>query len=168
MKRQIFIALLLLLLIPQFITAKERGKINLYFEFDQLTQLRFGLTYNFTDDWGIRSSFGLSPLGPTTMSYNLMGVYRFLKPANPWQIDMEFGLPLSYINFIEDRWVDWDSNIDDPFEGWLAGVSARMGRRFSTGFWGARLGAAYWWEHQRDSGWKGFRLMPIVSAIYEM
>lgn len=167
MKKKTLLLILLILALPGILFAGEMKKVIPHIEFDQMMQLRFGLTYSFNEDWGLRSSLGFSPLGLTTFSYNLMGVYHFSAPERPWQFDLEFGLPLGYFNFLEGWIVDWDENIDDPFAGWLAGVSMRMSRRFSIGYFGLRLGGAAWGEHQRDSGWKEFRIMPIVALVYE-
>ena len=168
MKRKITILFLFLFVLCSYISAAEENRIlNWQIELDQMMQLRLGVTWNINDYWGFRGSLGAAPFGITTWSYNLMGIYHFSIPRQ-WEVDMEFGLPLGYFNFIEGRYVDWDPIIDDPFAGWLFGASLRAGYRFNFGMIGLRLGGAWWMEYQQDSGWKDPGIMPIVAAFYEL
>jgi len=167
MFRKLFSLLMLSLFLILPLYGKDIPGINFYLELDQMLSLKIGAEYSFSEKWGIRGSFGTSPLGLTTFTYSFMGVYHFSSPDDTWQFDLEWGLPLAYFNFIEGRYADWDPIIDDPFHGYLFGFSLLIGYRASECLWGLRIGGSIWIENQRDTGWKGPRFIPVVSLLYD-
>ena len=132
-------------------------------ELDQMLSIRFGAEYRTSERVGIRGSLGISPLGFPLISCSAAGVYHFRLPEKVFQVDAEAGLLLGYANFFEGEQLDLDPVIDNPFAGWLYGAAVSWGYRRNGCQLSLLSGAALWWEWQRDSGWKGPEVMPVVG-----
>lgn len=161
-----FAGLFLFLLLITVVNGEAQ---DLFLEADQMLQLRLGAEASLGSGgcpWALRGSFGVSPLGITTLSANLLGVCRVRNPERGGFLSLEAGLPLVYGDFLENNLVDWDPIIDDPYFGFLAGGAVRGGWRFGWGSPALRLGVALWWEFQRDSGWKGPGVLPVVALVF--
>ncbi len=111
---------------------------------------------------GVRGNIGASPFGPTCVSYALSGVGHLRKRDLPFQVDVELGMPLAYVDLIEDRYVDWNDKIDSPYAGWLIGGVVAWGYRRPPHQYSLTTGLTAWWEWQKD-GTKGPRTIPIVA-----
>ncbi len=145
---------------------EESGKLQLSLDFDQILSLRLGISLPVDDSLGLRLSFGASPFGIATMTYSGTGVCHFRAPEQRFQIDGEVGILLGYFNYFEGEYIDWDPIIDDPFHGIIPGVALVWGYRGKTGQYSLITGAGPWWEWQRNSGWTGPRIMPVVGLRY--
>ncbi len=137
-------------------------------DFDQILSIRAGLSLPFNETLGGRISFGASPFGIATMTYSGTGYYHFRAAERRFQLDGEVGILLGYFNYFEGEYVDWDPIIDDPFHGIIPGAVLVWGYRGKTGQYSLITGAGPWWEWQRDSGWKGPRIMPVAGLRYSL
>lgn len=136
-------------------------EIKFLLEVDQMLSLRGGVELLSEKSLGIKTAIGTSPGNILTYSSMFLIYYRFQPENNNWSFDLEFGLPIVYANFWENKYVDWDENISSPFAGWITGLSTII--RYNPWKLGLRLGAGMWWEWQEYNGLKGPRLMPIVA-----
>ncbi|MBN2435230.1 MAG: hypothetical protein JXK07_08205 [Spirochaetes bacterium] len=140
---------------------------NAYLELNQMLTPMVGCERKFNASWGVKAALGISPFSITTVSYNFMFVHHSDLQWKKWFIDIEAGIPLAYFDQIEDRYVDRDDIIDDPYAGWLFGADMVIYYRLQNSSIGLRLGFAQWIEHQQDSGWKGPFPMPVVSLVWD-
>lgn len=137
---------------------------RLYLELDQMLVLKVGTEYRIDESWGIKGGMGVSIFSPTTVGYELLGVYHIKATETKFQWDLELGMPLAYFDIIEGNLVDWDPIIDDPYAGWAFGGSLVWGHRFEKGgVLSLKTGAMGVIEYQRDSGWKNIGFLPEVS-----
>jgi hypothetical protein len=155
MRKAIAIALLFCSLSAGAQSRYDDGPWRFYLEFDQMFVLKFGAEYSLSPHWGVKAGFGCSVFGPTTMGYELVGVYHIMDEQDRFQWDVEFGLPIAYFNVFEGNVVDWDPMVDDPFAGWGPGASLVWGYRFAGGsVLSLKTGGLVVLEYQRDSGWR--------------
>ena len=160
----------LLIFFSANLTAKEyteKKSWNVYLELNQMFTLNIGVEYFLNNNWSIKGVVGTTPFSITSFTYNLLGVYHLKKPGDTWLIDFEFGVPIAYFDQFEGRYVDNDPIIDDPYAGWLFGISFLFSYNFGASSLGLRIGAGWWKEHQRDSGWKGDRVLPVVAIVWD-
>lgn len=160
MKKGIFLVFVFLLLSISLHSYQPDRKIGFHIEFDQMLSFKLGAEYRFNDAWGIRGGFGTGIPPGGTFTWNLKGYYRFTSPQNPWKVDAEIGMLQAYFNPIES------SQEFAPFHGYLPGLSLRFGRQTKIGLFALRAGGGFWMEHQKESGWKGRRIMPVVALNY--
>jgi len=107
--------------------------LSLYVELDRAFAAKIGVEYRFADQLGVKASAGVSLLGFTMFAYNILGVYHITDFDNPFQADIEVGLPLAYLDLLGE---------DGPFVGWVPGVSLALGYQNPEVFRiGLRVGA---------------------------
>ncbi|MDC7226795.1 MAG: hypothetical protein PQJ61_08515 [Spirochaetales bacterium] len=136
-------------------------------ELNQMLHIQLDVEYFFNDSIGMKAGFGVSPLGWTCFTYNVLVVYHLNLPEEHFQLDFEAGLPIAYFDFIEGRYVDWDPMIDDPYYGFLPGACLLISYRFNEEHaLGLRAGVAAMFEHNLDSGWKEPGVMPVFAIVY--
>ncbi|HAK45480.1 MAG TPA: hypothetical protein DCO79_06125 [Spirochaeta sp.] len=168
-KKMFFILIFFLLLIGSLCAENSRPERPWDFslELNQMLHLQFEVEYFINNSLGLKGGIGLGLLGITCITYNALIVYHLDLPTEHFQLDIEAGLPISYFDFIEGRYVDWDPIIDDPYFGLLPGATLLASYRFNEEqALGLRAGAAAMFEHQRDTGWKEPGVMPIVAIVY--
>ena len=161
--------MIILLFLIQFPVSADEDlpRVQYSIDFDQILSIRFGVYYPVVvRQGGVRFSLGVSPLGFPLISYSAAGVYHFRCSRRAFQLDAEAGLLLAYFNYFEGVCIDWDPIIDDPFHGWVAGAALVWGYRSNSRQYSLITGAGPWWEWQRDSGWKGPTVMPVVGLRY--
>ncbi len=113
-------------------------KWSLYVELDRMFAVKIGTEYRFTDHLGVKASAGVSTIGFPLISYNLLGVYHILDFENHLQLDVEFGLPLAYVDPVF---------AGGPLPGWVPGVSIALGYQNPQVFRvGLRAGFGYHFE----------------------
>ncbi len=170
MRKNILIILIFLTLPPTSLIAFEKNNErpwDLSAELSMMLTLQLDVEYFFNDSFGLKAGFGISLIGLTCFSYNMLFEYHLNLPTEHFQLDLEAGLPLAYFDFIEGRYVDWDPLIDDPFLGFLPGGGALFSYRFNEEHaLGLRAAAAVMFEHQRDTGWKTPGFIPILALVY--
>jgi hypothetical protein len=142
------------------------GAIQPYIELTQMLSVEIGADVSIGPRSGLRADIGASPLGPTCITYGLTGYRRLRAPQRPFQIDLELGMPLAYVDPFEETVVDWSDTIDSPFAGWLFGGSFVWGYRRLPRQYSIVTGYAAWWEWQADDGWKGPGGIFIVSLRF--
>lgn len=129
--------------------------------------INVGVILPLDDVKGLKFSLGASPFSIKTISYSATFYYTFPEDMENFSYFMELGLPLAYFDLLEDRYigdyyVDWDDNIDDPYAGWLTGLTL-TGEFYKR--WLVKVGISYWTEWQRDSGIK-HSIIPLISLSY--
>ncbi len=163
----LILVLLSLLVSTSFGTAAEKGSdlspITLHSELDMMFRIKIGPEFHLTPRWSLRGTLGLSPLGITMVAYNLYAVYYVRAPERKFQWDLEAGLLRGYFDFIEGRWVDWDSTIDEPYAGWAPGVACCWSYQSKKLRIGLRTGITYSFEIQGGE-WKEPRWFPDFAV----
>lgn len=109
--------------------------------------------------FGFRGGVGATPLNIKTINYSAVVYHKMKKGGKNFSYSLEAGMPIAYFDLLEDRYVDWDKNIDSPYAGWLFGSSLN-GEFFNTFF--LKTGVAYWIEWQEDDGFKN-GILPVIS-----
>lgn len=169
MRKILYILIFLFLSFPLIAqdSKNELNTVNAYFELDQMFAIKLGVEYNFNQQWGVKGALGASVFDIKVITYNLMGVYHIQESWKNWDLDFEYGVPQAYFDQLENRYVDWDPIIDDPYAGWLFGANILISYQTDSNKYGLRLGLSTMVEHQRDSGWKGPALIPIVALVWD-
>jgi len=165
--KRIFLFLFMLLISRGAIFTEPVEGLNFYLELNQMMAINLGVEYFFHEDWSFKGALGSSLGGVTTISYNLLGVYHLRDRDRPWQLDLEIGLPLGYLNPWEGAVLDWDERIQNPFYGFLAGMGLRVGRQTRYGLWALRIIPALWWEYQQGAPWKGPEVIPLAALVWD-
>ena len=136
---------------------------RLHLELDQMLCLKIGAEYSFSPRWGIKGALGPSFFGSGHVSYDLVGIHHFRDAESPFQLAMEFGLPIAYFNALEGEVFDRDPIIDDPYYGWCPGLNLVWGWKFKAGTLGLKTGVVALFEYQRDSGWRDPGVLPEIA-----
>ena len=138
---------------------------KIFLEMDQMFMLKIGAEQSLSPDWGIKFAAGVSAFGLTTFGYEVVGVYHLKPSENRFQLDLEFGLPVAYFNFLEGVIVDWDPNIEEPFAGWAPGADLVWGIRFNQGtVLCIKTGFLIPVEYQKHEGWStGMQVIPAMA-----
>lgn len=142
--------------------------VDFYIEVTQMFSMTFGVDMEINEEAGLKFSLGASPFSIKTISYSALFYYQLPEQFDNFNYYIEVGLPIGYFDLIEDTfffgtYVDWDDIIDDPYAGWLKGVT--LSGEFYDHFI-LKAGVAYWTEWQRDSGFKN-GVLPIISLAYK-
>ncbi len=137
--------------------------VNLYIELNQMFSINVGIEIKNDNNLGFRGSLGASPFDIKTISYSAVLFYKLPENFTNFDYSVELGIPIAYFDLFEGKYVDWDPIIDNPYAGWLLGVTIK------TEFfrhWLLKTGVAYWIEWQEDEGFKN-GVLPIVSLGYK-
>lgn len=159
-----FLAAAMLLAVPPLVAdpqPRDRPLWTFHLELDQMLCLKPGAERRIAPAWGLKGAAGITFAGH--ISYDLVGIRHFRAPDRTFQLDLEFGLPVAYVNFIEGVAADWDPVIDGPYAGWGPGFSLVWGRRFRAGRLGLKTGLFCVFEYQRDSGWRDPAFLPEIA-----
>ena len=163
----LFVLLVLCLSAVSAEASRSERPLDLYIEFSMMLSLQLGMEYYFNDYIGIKGGLGVSTFMITTWTYNLLGVYHFNLPAEHFQLDLEAGLPLAYLDLFEGRITDWDPQADSPFMGFMPGICILASYRFNEEHaLGLRVGGTAQLEYRFDDSWQRPGFMPVLALVY--
>jgi hypothetical protein len=145
---------------------RDSKDVKFYLELNQIMGINLGVHYSFTERFALKGAFGVAPFHWTSMSYSLLGSYLLNPAGKKWLFFVEGGMPIGYFDEFEGRYIDKDPYIDDPYHGFIVGGGILITRAVGLHRIGLRIGAGPWWEEQEHSGWKGPRIMPVVSLAW--
>ena len=149
-------------------SASGTKPLDISAELTAMLSCQIDLEYNFYGSAGIKAGGGICLMNPANITYSLLFVYHLEPLFDCFSLDLEAGMPLAYVNFLEGAVVDWDEIITAPFAGWTFGggilASILLDEYLSVGL---RLHAAAHIEHSDESGWKGPRFMPIWAVVFD-
>ena len=156
-KHRILIILLIFFLV-QGIFAEPAGSWEFHAEMDMYLSIKAGAEYHFTDTFGLRGSLGFLVIGPSQISYTLVGIHHLMPAEKSFQMDLQYGLIQAVFDVIAPETV--------PYSYWIIGACAAFGYRGHRGHC-FRLRAGGGVSIGYDMGkWQSLFLMPNIALEY--